>query len=171
MNKPALPAAFAALLLAACASAESPRPGSSAFAQGATAETATPKQECTPPPAELVKHDLAPGEGEPVTTGSAVLVGYTGWLYDPCAPGFKGRMFDTSKGRPAPFGLVVGAGKVIKGWDEGLVGMKPKGRRLLVIPPEKGYGSRGAGNRIPPGATLVFEVELVQVLQRPATAK
>jgi FKBP-type peptidyl-prolyl cis-trans isomerase len=95
-----------------------------------------------------------------------VLVGYTGWLYDPCKPDHKGEMFDTSAGRPTPFGLIVGTGRVIQGWDEGLIGMREKGKRLLIIPPDKAYGAKGAGDKIPPNATLVFEVELLQVIMR-----
>lgn len=127
------------------------------------------KAACAPAPRELVKKDLEPGTGREVKSGYAVLVGYTGWLYDGCAPGFKGAKFDSSEGRPAPFGFMVGAGKVIKGWDEGVVGMKEKdAKRLLIIPPEKGYGERGAGGVIPPNATLVFEVQTFQIVHPPA---
>jgi FKBP-type peptidyl-prolyl cis-trans isomerase len=96
-----------------------------------------------------------------------VLVGYTGWVYDGCKPDFKGTEFDSSRGRPAPFGLTVGAGQVIKGWDEGLMGMKEKGKRLLVIPPDKAYGARSPTPSIPANSTLVFEVELVQIVYQP----
>ena len=123
---------------------------------------------CVEAPTTLVMRDLEPGKGDPIATRTAVLVAYTGWLYDGCKADLKGTMFDTSTSRPTPFGLVVGAGRVIKGWDEGLVGMREGGKRLLVIPPDKGYGAAGAaGGVIPPNATLVFEVELGQVLQRP----
>jgi FKBP-type peptidyl-prolyl cis-trans isomerase FkpA len=137
------------------------------------AKPAAPPREaraaCAPPPAQLVKKDLALGTGREVKEHYAVLVGYTGWLYDGCAKDFKGAQFDTSQGRSTPFGFMVGAGKVIKGWDEGLVGMREKdARRLLVIPPDKGYGARGAGNVIPPDATLVFEVEVYQIVHPPA---
>ena len=92
------------------------------------------------------------------------MVHYTGWLYDGCKPDFKGAMFDTSTTRPVPFGVVVGAGRVIKGWDEGLIGMKEKGhKRLLIIPPDKAYGEKGAANVIPPNAALVFEIETIAV--------
>ncbi len=168
MTKSVIPMALAAVLLAACASPESTKTAESKAAAAAVEPAKPQGAACTAAPAELVTRDLAPGEEAPVTAGTAVLVHYTGWLYDGCAAGFKGRQFDSSVGKPAPFGLVVGAGRVIKGWDEGLVGMKEKGRRLLVIPPEKGYGSSGAGGVIPPGATLVFEVEVVKILQRPA---
>jgi FKBP-type peptidyl-prolyl cis-trans isomerase FkpA len=101
--------------------------------------------------------DLQVGEGEPLQAGQTALVQYTGWLPD-------GSQFDSSR-QPdrRPFDLVVGAGEVIRGWDEGLVGMRVGGRRLLVIPPALAYGTAGAGGVIPPNATLVFDVELVEV--------
>jgi FKBP-type peptidyl-prolyl cis-trans isomerase FkpA len=113
---------------------------------------------------ELIRKDTKVGEGKVAETGKAVLVHYTGWLYDPKAPDQKGAKFDSSIGRPTPFGFVVGAGRVIKGWDEGVPGMKVGGQRTLVIPPSLGYGERGAGSAIPPNATLLFEVELINVL-------
>lgn len=120
-------------------------------------------------PKELVKNDLEVGTGRDIKPRTAVLVGYTGWLFDGCAKDLKGKKFDSSEGRATPFGFMVGAGKVIKGWDEGLVGMKEKGaKRLLIIPPDKAYGEKGAGNGlIPPNATLVFEVELIQIVYYP----
>jgi len=122
------------------------------------------KAGCEPPPKQLVTKDLEAGSGKTVQFRSGALVNYTGWLYDPCAPDHKGEMFDTSAKRQAPFGFIVGAGKVIKGWDEGLIGMKEHGKRLLVIPPDKAYGEQGAGGgRIPPNATLVFEVEVAGI--------
>jgi FKBP-type peptidyl-prolyl cis-trans isomerase FkpA len=125
---------------------------------------------CVPAPTSLLITDVEEGKGDPIVPRTAVLVSYTGWLYDGCKPDLKGNMFDTSAGRPTPFGLVVGAGRVIKGWDEGLVGMRDKGKRLLIIPPDKAYGAAGApGGAIPPNSTLVFEVEVVQVIQRPAS--
>jgi FKBP-type peptidyl-prolyl cis-trans isomerase FkpA len=126
------------------------------------------KQNCAKPPVELLVKDIEPGKGDPVRFRSAVLMAYTGWLYDGCAPDHKGAEFDSSNGRSTPFGFVVGAGRVIKGWDQGVIGMKEGGKRLLVIPPDKGYGQQGAGGKIPPNATLVFEVELVKILQQPA---
>jgi FKBP-type peptidyl-prolyl cis-trans isomerase len=125
------------------------------------------KKDCAPPPKELVKKDLAPGEGELVQFRTAALVGYTGWLYDGCAKDLKGEQFDTSDGRVTPFGLVVGAGKVIKGWDEGLIGMQKGGKRLLVIPPDKGYGASSPTPKIPPNSTLVFEVSIIKILSGP----
>ena len=100
--------------------------------------------------------DERPGEGEPARAGRTVRVHYTGWLTD-------GNKFDSSRDRGEPLEFVLGRGQVIKGWDEGVTGMKVGGRRKLVIPPKLGYGARGAGGVIPPNATLVFEVELLKV--------
>jgi FKBP-type peptidyl-prolyl cis-trans isomerase FkpA len=112
--------------------------------------------------AGLVKTDTVVGKGKEALSGATVVVNYTGWLHDAAAKGNKGRQFDSSVGR-GPFSFPLGAGRVIKGWDEGVAGMKVGGKRTLVIPPELGYGSRGAGGVIPPNATLVFDVELLDV--------
>jgi FKBP-type peptidyl-prolyl cis-trans isomerase len=152
--------------------------GGDAAASKTAAATATPAAApeskttaktggCQPAPKDLVVKDLQEGTGATVQFRSAVLVGYTGWTYDGCKPDFKGAEFDSSKNRPTPFGLVVGAGRVIKGWDEGLIGMKEKGKRLLIIPPDKAYGERSPTPLIPPNSTLVFEIELVQIIQQP----
>ena len=112
----------------------------------------------------LTKTDLTPGTGAEIKSGQNALVHYTGWLYDAAAPDNKGKKFDSSVDRNEPFEFPVGGGMVIKGWDEGVAGMKVGGKRRLVIPPEMGYGARGAGNGlIPPGATLVFDVELLEI--------
>jgi FKBP-type peptidyl-prolyl cis-trans isomerase len=108
-------------------------------------------------PSGLRWRDDAPGTGREAKHGDRVHVHYTGTLID-------GRKFDSSRDRGSPFEFPLGAGRVIRGWDEGVAGMKEGGRRTLVIPPELGYGQRGAGNVIPPGATLVFDVELIRVL-------
>jgi FKBP-type peptidyl-prolyl cis-trans isomerase len=142
-------------------------PRAAQAAPAATPAAPAKPDACTPPPKELVVKDIAPGSGQAVRFRSAVLVGYTGWVYDGCKPDFKGKEFDSSRDRPAPFGLTVGAGRVIKGWDEGLIGMKEKGKRLLVIPPDKAYGERSPTPAIPPNSTLVFEVELVQIVYQP----
>ena len=121
----------------------------------------------SPAPAEikeLVIKDTKIGEGKVAEKEKAVLVHYTGWLYDPKAPDQKGAQFDTSVGRPTPFGFTLGVGRVIKGWDEGIPGMKEGGKRTLIIPPSMAYGERGAGGVIPPNATLLFEVELIDVV-------
>lgn len=111
----------------------------------------------------LVKQDTKQGTGAEAVAGREVSVHYTGWLYDEAAPGHKGAKFDSSRDRGTPFDFPLGAGNVIKGWDEGVAGMKVGGQRTLLIPPAMGYGSRGAGNVIPPNATLVFDVELLGV--------
>jgi FKBP-type peptidyl-prolyl cis-trans isomerase len=112
---------------------------------------------------ELKKIDVAVGSGTEAVTGKTVIVHYTGWLYDPAAADGHGAKFDSSVDRKEPFGFPLGAGRVIKGWDEGVAGMKVGGKRTLVIPPEMAYGARGAGRVIPPNATLVFDVELLEV--------
>jgi FKBP-type peptidyl-prolyl cis-trans isomerase FkpA len=112
---------------------------------------------------ELKKIDEIQGTGAEALPRKALFVHYTGWLYDPAAADGKGAQFDSSAARRVPFGFVLGVGKVIKGWDEGLVGMRVGGKRTLVIPPDLAYGERGAGNVVPPNATLLFEIELVDV--------
>ena len=112
---------------------------------------------------ELIKTDTKLGEGAEATPGHNVSVHYTGWLYDETAPNHKGKKFDSSRDRSEPFDFPLGAGHVIKGWDQGVEGMKVGGQRTLVIPAHLGYGARGAGGVIPPNATLVFDVELLAV--------
>lgn len=111
----------------------------------------------------LQYEDTVTGEGEVAQAGNHVTVHYTGWLHDAGAPGNRGRKFDSSKDRRDPFAFPLGAGRVIRGWDEGVQGMKVGGTRVLTIPPDLGYGARGAAGVIPPNATLVFEVELLAV--------
>lgn len=115
------------------------------------------------PPAELAITELAPGEGEAIAAGSTAVVHYTGWLFDPAAEDGKGTKFDSSVDRGQPFRFPLGAGRVIGGWDQGVAGMKVGEQRRLLIPPHLGYGSRGAGGVIPPGATLLFDVELLGI--------
>ncbi len=112
---------------------------------------------------ELIKTDIKLGEGDLATSGKEVLVHYTGWLYDEAAPDHKGAKFDSSRDRHEPFDFPLGEGNVIKGWDQGVEGMKVGGQRTLIIPAHLGYGARGAGGVIPPNATLVFDVELLAV--------
>ena len=108
----------------------------------------------------LQYEDTTPGSGAEAKPGQHVHVHYTGWLYQ---NGQQGAKFDSSRDRNDPFEFPLGAGMVIRGWDEGVAGMKVGGKRTLIIPPQLGYGARGAGGVIPPNATLVFEVELLQV--------
>ena len=112
---------------------------------------------------ELKKIDVKQGTGAEAVSGKPVLVHYTGWLYDPSKPDQKGAKFDSSRDRQVPFGFIIGAGRVIKGWDDGVAGMKVGGQRTLIIPASMAYGERGAGGVIPPNATLIFDVELVEV--------
>ena len=108
----------------------------------------------------LIIEELSEGSGAAAASGQSVTVHYTGWLTDGV---IKGRKFDSSKDRGEPFAFPLGAGHVIKGWDEGVAGMKVGGTRKLTIPAALGYGARGAGGVIPPNATLLFEVELLKV--------
>jgi len=107
-------------------------------------------------PSGLIIEELAIGEGAAAVSGQSVTVHYTGWLTD-------GEKFDSSKDRDDPFQFPLGEGRVIKGWDEGVEGMRVGGTRKLIIPPTLAYGTRGAGGVIPPNATLVFEVELLSI--------
>jgi FKBP-type peptidyl-prolyl cis-trans isomerase FkpA len=111
----------------------------------------------------LQYEDTVPGNGATAKAGNLVRVHYTGWLLDDAAPQGRGRKFDSSKDRNDPFEFSLGAGQVIRGWDEGVQGMQVGGTRVLTIPATLGYGARGAGGVIPPNATLVFEVELLAV--------
>ena len=108
----------------------------------------------------LQYHDEAPGAGPQPQAGQTVNVHYTGWLYD---QGVKGAKFDSSRDRGKPFSFRLGAGQVIAGWDQGVGTMHVGGKRTLIIPPELGYGQRGAGGVIPPNATLMFDVELLSI--------
>ncbi len=116
--------------------------------------------DATTTPSGLSYTDEVVGTGPAPQTGRKVDVHYTGWLDE---GGTKGKKFDSSRDRDAPFSFVLGEGRVIAGWDEGVASMKVGGRRTLVVPPELGYGPRGAGGVIPPNATLIFDVELLQV--------
>jgi peptidylprolyl isomerase len=108
----------------------------------------------------LSYEDTRPGTGAEATPGKTCVMHYTGWLWE---SGNKGAKFDSSLDRGRPFSFALGARQVIRGWDEGVAGMKIGGKRTLLIPPDLGYGARGAGGVIPPNATLLFEVELLEL--------
>ncbi len=113
---------------------------------------------------QLLTEDLRTGTGERARYGMTIVVHYTGWLHEPTALGYRGRKFDSSRDRGQPFTFRLGEGRVIKGWEVGILGMQVGGLRRLVIPPEMAYGSRGLGKGlIPPNSTLVFDVELLGV--------
>ena len=122
-----------------------------------------------PPPytggdvAELQRIDVVTGQGAVAQAGDEVSVHYTGWLYDQHAPDKRSRKFDSSRDRGQPFVFLLGAGRVIRGWDDGVAGMRVGGKRELRIPANLGYGRDGAGDVMPPRASLVFEVELLDI--------
>jgi FKBP-type peptidyl-prolyl cis-trans isomerase FkpA len=140
--------AVACVSVAACSGRTPTSPSSAPAASSVTA---------------LETEDLVVGTGAEATAGSRVTVHYTGWLHDPQAPEGKGGKFDSSRDGGQPFSFQLGARQVIAGWDQGVQGMKVGGQRRLVIPASLAYGERGAGGVIPPGATLVFDVELLAV--------
>jgi FKBP-type peptidyl-prolyl cis-trans isomerase FkpA len=165
-------AVAAGLLLVACGRAEKePAAGAAADAASETvAETQAPPgaegaaaAEVPAMPAKLEIVDQKVGTGPAIASGQTAIVHYTGWLYDQNAPEQKGTKFDSSRDRGDAFSFDLGNGDVIAGWDQGVAGMQVGGQRRLVIPAELGYGQRGAGGVIPPGATLVFDVELVAI--------
>ena len=137
------------------------------YALVATAAIAQTPEAPTPPPvpdAVVLVTDLVKGVGDEALHGMTVIVHYTGWLYDPAAPDFRGRQFDSSRERGQPFSFPLGGSRVIRGWEQGVPGMKIGGTRRLVIPPALAYGSRNVGNgAIPPNSTLLFEIELLAV--------
>lgn len=141
-------------VFAACTKKEQTPQTSTETTQSAQQTPATP--EGTPMTTELKIEDMKVGTGAEAVAGKTVSVHYTGWLTD-------GKKFDSSLDRGQPFKFPLGAGRVIQGWDKGVVGMKVGGKRKLTIPPQLAYGERGAGGVIPPNATLVFEVELLGV--------
>jgi FKBP-type peptidyl-prolyl cis-trans isomerase len=119
-------------------------------------------QETGDPSASLQIEDLAAGSGEAATRGRQVEVRYTCWLYDPQVEDRKGRKLDGTDDHGVSFAFRVGSGQVIRGWDAGVEGMRVGGKRRLVVPPALGYGAHGAAGVIPPGATLLFEIELIE---------
>jgi FKBP-type peptidyl-prolyl cis-trans isomerase len=131
-----------------------------ALAQQPADAPPTPPPVAAPAPSVLVT-DMVAGIGDEALPGMIVIVHYTGWLHDPAAKDQRGRKFDSSRDRGQPFSFPLGGGRVIRGWEQGIPGMKVGGTRRLVIPPDLAYGPRGAGNGvIPPNATLLFDVEL-----------
>lgn len=174
--------AFAALLLAAAAGATAqdsatqqqdaskpttqPAPEQQNVPQATQPQTVQPQAEpvvpaVPTPQVEII--DRVVGKGKEASVGSKVLVHYTGWLHKPLAPKQRGKKFDSSLDRGDPLEFQLGAGMVIKGWEQGVQGMKVGGKRTLVIPSALAYGKRGAGGMIPPDADLIFDVELVNV--------
>jgi FKBP-type peptidyl-prolyl cis-trans isomerase FkpA len=127
----------------------------------AACNRATPPASADVAAVPLQKIDSVTGTGKEAVAGTTAVVNYTGWLYEPNAPLKHGAQFDSSVGR-APFSFQLGAGQVIQGWDEGVQGMKGGGKRTLIVPPAMGYGAGGAGP-IPANATLIFDVELLEV--------
>lgn len=151
--KLALPLILAITLVAGC-SREQP--------QAQAEETKAPPAPIT----ELQRIDLHVAPGEGISQGQRAVVHYTGWLYDPGAPDHKGKQFDSSRDRGQPFRFTIGAGQVIRGWEEGVQGMRVGSKRRLIVPSDLGYGEMGAGNgAIPPNATLVFDIELLAIEQ------
>ncbi len=147
------------LLGIACGSLACPLGASGAEQPTSRATTATTMN--TKTDSGLEYQDLVVGTGAQASAGQQVSVHYTGWLQNP--DGSAGKKFDSSLDRGQPFDFPLGAGRVIRGWDEGVAGMKVGGKRRLIIPAALGYGARGAGGVIPPNATLIFEVELLGV--------
>lgn len=156
-----------ALLASACGAADQTAAEDPDAAPVAGSASTTPANAETgasvPPITSLQVTDTKEGTGAEAVAGRQVTVHYTGWLYDPRLPMNRGAKFDSSVDRGEPFAFRLGAGQVIRGWDEGFAGMKVGGTRTLVIPSEMGYGARGAGGVIPPNATLMFDVELLRV--------
>ena len=139
--------------LAACGDKAAAPPSGSGTAASAGAPVAV----------TLDIHELQPGAGPAIAAGQKAVVNYTGWLYETSAADHKGKEFDSTSSAGHPFSFVVGTGTVIKGWDQGVLGMKVGEKRRLTIPPDLGYGDTGAGDVIPPGAALIFDVELTAI--------
>ncbi|GGY18321.1 peptidyl-prolyl cis-trans isomerase [Rhodanobacter panaciterrae] len=129
----------------------------------AACTTAAPPAQATGNVDKLTTIDQKVGTGAEAKDGMKVLVHYTGWLYDDSAKDKHGTKFDSSRDHGEPFSFMLGQGSVIAGWDQGVAGMREGGKRILLIPAALGYGARGAGDDIPPNASLVFEVELLKV--------
>jgi FKBP-type peptidyl-prolyl cis-trans isomerase FkpA len=148
------------LVAAGIAAAQAPSASATAAATGQAAPAAPAAPVVPAPQVKVI--DVKVGAGAEAISGQTVRVHYTGWLYKELAPKQRTRQFDSSAGRE-PLEFQLGAGRVIKGWDQGVVGMKVGGKRTLIIPSELAYGKRGAGGVIPPDADLIFDVELLGV--------
>ncbi len=168
---------FASLLFAIIASAQpSPTPAAQAAPTAKKEEvkkTETKKPETTAAPTSaklpnhpksLVVEDLAVGSGKSAAKGKTIKVHYTGWIYDPAAPNGLGKQLDSSHKRGEPWSFVLGSGQVIKGWEDGFKDMKVGGKRRLIIPSDLAYGKKGARTQVPPDTPLMYEVELVDVI-------
>jgi peptidylprolyl isomerase len=163
--------AIAAALIAALSTVAANAADEPAKAADPAPVVLAPKQ---PLPKSVTQLTIIDSEGgdqkaRAVESGSAILVHYAGWLYDASKPDGKGAMFDTSAQRATPYGFIVGAGRVIKGWDRGLIGMKPKGKRTLIIPADLAYGSTDRP-KIPANSTLLFDIELIDIISSPGAA-
>jgi FKBP-type peptidyl-prolyl cis-trans isomerase FkpA len=154
------PAPAAVTAPADVAPAPAPAPAPAAAPAPAPVVQAAPAVPALDP---LVVTDTVIGKGKTATQGSTVYMHYTGWLFKSMAPKQRGRKFDSSLDRGEPLDFVLGSGRVIKGWDQGILGMKVGGKRTLIIPSHLAYGQRGAGAMIAPGADLIFDVELMEV--------
>ncbi|MES2742901.1 MAG: FKBP-type peptidyl-prolyl cis-trans isomerase [Pseudomonadota bacterium] len=157
-------ALFALICALAASTAQAADPvAASASASAAASAPAAPSASPGPAADSLIVTDNKVGTGKEATAGATAVVNYTGWLYRPLAKNTRGTQFDSSVGR-GPFEFPLGRGAVIKGWDQGVQGMKVGGKRTLIIPSELAYGARGAGGgMIPPNSPLIFEVELLDV--------
>jgi FKBP-type peptidyl-prolyl cis-trans isomerase FkpA len=149
--------------LASAAAAVFLVPSAITFAQPPTSAITPPSSKMDAKVTQMEKIDTTVGSGIEVTKGKIAVVHYTGWLYDPGPADKKGKKFDSSLDRQSPFSFPLGAGRVIRGWDEGVAGMRVGGKRTLVIPSDMAYGARGAGGVIPPDAVLIFDIELLEV--------
>jgi FKBP-type peptidyl-prolyl cis-trans isomerase FkpA len=149
--------------LASAAAAVFLVPSAIIFAQAPSDAITPPSSKMNAKVTQMEKIDTTVGNGTEATKGKVAVVHYTGWLYDPGSADKKGKKFDSSLDRQSPFSFPLGAGRVIRGWDEGVAGMRVGGKRTLIIPADMAYGARGAGGVIPPDATLIFEIELLEV--------
>nr|WP_315251370.1 FKBP-type peptidyl-prolyl cis-trans isomerase [uncultured Duganella sp.] len=158
---------FAAMLLAAAfahAQEQAPQPAQPAAAAAPAAPVVVGSATPGPAAEQLIVTDTKIGTGKEAIAGATVYMHYSGWLYRPLAKDMHGRLFDSSIPRGEPLDFVLGTGRVIKGWDQGVAGMKVGGKRTLIIPAELAYGSRPSpGSGIPPNSALIFDVELVDV--------